>query len=82
MILSESILLCLIGGIAGNIAGVLFLSFFNRSDLIGLGWIPAFVPAGLVLKSLALSVLLGMVSSLYPAILAIRLLPTDALRYE
>jgi len=82
MILKEAIMICLAGGVAGNIAGLLFLFLLNGMKALGVGWIPLSIPAGVALKSLALSVVLGIASSLYPAIVAIKLLPAESLRYE
>jgi putative ABC transport system permease protein len=82
MILKEAIMICLAGGVAGNIAGLLFLFLLNGMKALGVGWIPLSIPAGVALKSLALSVVLGIASSLYPAIVAVKLLPAESLRYE
>jgi len=82
MILTEAVIICLAGGIAGDVGGLLFLSVLNRMNVIGVGWMPASIPPEIVAASFALSLGLGVVSACYPAFIASKLLPVDALRYE
>jgi putative ABC transport system permease protein len=82
MILKEAVIICFAGGVAGNIGGLLFLVLLNEMKTLGVGWFPLAIPAAIVLKSLALSVVLGIAGSFYPAVVAIKLLPGEALRYE
>jgi putative ABC transport system permease protein len=82
MILGEAMIICLAGGILGNVAGFIFFSVINRINDIGLGWMPTSIPPEIVSQSLAISIGLGIICSCYPAVVASMLLPVDALRYE
>ena len=82
MILGEVMIICLAGGVIGNVAGLIFFFAISRMNDIGLGWMPTTIPAEIVAQSLAISIGLGIVCSSYPAIVASMLLPVDALRYE
>ena len=82
-IVSESVVLCLFGGILGNLLALVELWCFQVADPEGLGWlVSASVSWPVMLSSLCLSVFLGVIGSLYPAVKASRLVPADALRYE
>ncbi len=81
-ILTEAVILCLLGGVVGNIIGLVSLWCFSRTRVVGFGWIPFSIPAIIVAESIGLAVVLGIISSFYPALFASSLLPADALRYE
>jgi putative ABC transport system permease protein len=82
-ILFEAILICLAGGILGNLIGIAQLWLFNYINPEGIGWwVSLSGNVNIFLQSLGLSALLGLVSSLYPALLTSKLLPAEALRYE
>ena len=69
--------LSLLGGVAGVILGIAIANVVaTYAD-----W-PTVVTAGSILLSTGVSVAVGLVSGLYPAIRAARLNPIDALRYE
>lgn len=79
----EAVLICVAGGILGNLIGVAQLWLFDTINPEGLGWWVSFsgnIP--IFFQSLGLSALLGLISSLYPALLTSKLLPAEALRYE
>jgi ABC-type antimicrobial peptide transport system permease subunit len=58
------------------------LWLFSNSGIIGLDWATATPNPGIMFKSILLSVVLGLVCSFYPALVASRLSPVQALRYE
>lgn len=83
--LSESILLCGIGGIFGLGLGVLvskgMAQIAVRIVKIVPEW-PAVISAELAVMSVCLSMLLGVVFGLYPALKAMQMSPIEALRRE
>jgi putative ABC transport system permease protein len=72
--LSEAILLALIGGVAGVIAGVVCTAVYAHIK----GW-PTVVPPEAWAGGLAAAILIGALAGLLPAIRAARLSPTEAL---
>jgi putative ABC transport system permease protein len=77
LILAESCLVSILGGIAGLGVAVLMIS---RGDPTG-GMLPLFAfPAHDVLIGLVISIMLGLVTGVFPAIHAMRLRVADALR--
>lgn len=84
-IIAESIMVCFAGGILGAFLGMLLLwIFYHNSRALGMVWmqVPVFITLGMMLKTIGLSIILGFVSSLYPAILASKRFPIEALRSE
>jgi putative ABC transport system permease protein len=79
---AESMLICTLGGGLGILGGWLLLWGFSRSHVTGLDWSAATLPLHIVLMAMALSVLLGVISAVYPAFVASRLTPAQALRAE
>ncbi len=73
--LSESLLLSLLGGIAGTVIGVLVTSAYAISQ----HWSIVLPPVALY-GGLGAAVAIGAVAGLYPSLRAARLSPTDALR--
>jgi putative ABC transport system permease protein len=75
--LSESILICILGGICGIILGIILGSvvalFLNTAIVIPWNW---------VLIGLTSSFVIGLLAGIYPAIKALKLNPVEALRYE
>lgn len=81
MILRESLLLGILGGISG--VAVAFLLAGVMSILPGLG--EAVTPiwsSDIFIRASLVALLLGLIGGLYPAYRATKLLPTEALRYE
>jgi putative ABC transport system permease protein len=72
--LSEAILLALIGGVAGVIAGAVCTAVYAHIK----GW-PVIIPAEAWAGGLAAALLIGALAGLLPAIRAARLSPTQAL---
>ncbi|QKW39692.1 ABC transporter permease [Actinomadura sp. NAK00032] len=71
---TESLLLSLIGGLAGTVLGTLITAGYALSR----GW-PTVVPAWASLAGIASTLVIGMIAGLYPAVRASRLAPREAL---
>jgi putative ABC transport system permease protein len=81
-LLTESLLICILAGLLGNALAVLFLRFLVHSGVMGLGWVPVAVPPAVFWISMAICSFLGLISGLYPAIVASTLSPAQVLRQE
>lgn len=80
MVLSESLILTLVGGLVGIVLGEAMIKLLELSPetaSIALRFTPALIAQGLVLAAV-----LGTLGGLYPAWWASRLAPVEALRYE
>jgi putative ABC transport system permease protein len=75
--LVESLVLCLLGGIAGTLLGLLIVVLASRA----LEW-PMLFPTQALLIALGTSLAIGLVFGFFPARRAARLDPIDALREE
>ncbi|MBW1894026.1 MAG: ABC transporter permease, partial [Deltaproteobacteria bacterium] len=78
----ESIIVCLIGGIFGDILGFMFIYIFSVSNITGLDWTYAALSPTIIVYSIILALILGVVSAVHPAIVVSRLSPAQAIRYE
>jgi len=79
MILGESILVCLFGGVLGTILGIAILRIFaNALSSFGADRISA----DSLIQAFVTVFVLGILGGLYPAWRASRLTPVEALRYE
>lgn len=73
--LLESSVICLIGGLIGLIAALLFSLMLNQ-------FFPTSIQWSVVVIAILISLLTGIVSGLAPAYTAAKMNPVDALRYE
>jgi putative ABC transport system permease protein len=82
-IIWESLIICFIGGLVGNLMSLALLWGLQFVHPAGV-WVWASVSGvpRIILISMGISLLLGLLSSLYPAFLSTRLLPAEALRHE
>lgn len=81
LILGESLVFALLGGLAGTVLGVAGVHLMRGSGTALSAYGGEFTPQ-LFLQAYATVVVLGLVGGLYPAWWASRLLPLEALRYE
>jgi ABC-type antimicrobial peptide transport system permease subunit len=81
LILGESLVLALMGGLIGIVLGVALVSLVSGSAGF-LGMAGSHFSPDLFLRALFVVVILGLVGGAYPAWWASRLLPLEALRYE
>lgn len=81
MILGESILVCLAGGLLGILQGWLLLKGLSQITVL-MGTQTGTLSPALVLQAIGVVLTLGLVGGLYPAWRASQLQPVEALRYE
>ena len=81
MILGESMLVCLAGGMLGILLGWLLLNGLSRVTVL-MGTHTGNISPVLIGQALLVVLVLGLVGGLYPAWRALRLPPVEALRYE
>ncbi|MFC1922463.1 FtsX-like permease family protein [Chloroflexota bacterium] len=81
MIISESLLVSILGGVLGVFFGWLVLmAFSNAAGFFGAS--VTNINAGILIQAFATVLILGLIGGLYPAWRASRLQPVEALRYE
>lgn len=80
MIIGESIVITLFAGVVGSIVGVIVVELFTSLNLLG-GMTPVYT-IDIFVQAFAIAIVVGILGGLYPAIKAIKLPPTEALRYE
>jgi putative ABC transport system permease protein len=79
-LIAESIIVCILGGMVGLFGGWALLWGFGQSHITGLDWSAGTLSPGIIAWAMALSFGLGLISSVYPAWVASRLTPAQALR--
>ena len=79
MILGESIVITIISGIIGSVLGfiavILLFKYLGNDEEI-------YYNIYIFIKAFTVALLVGIIGGLYPAIKAVKLPPTEALRYE
>lgn len=75
--LIEAVVICQVGGVLGIIFGIVIGNLV--ANLVGSGFI---IPWAWMLLGIALCVLVGLISGIYPAYKAAKLDPIESLRYE
>ncbi len=81
MILMESILLSVGGGIVGTAGGLATIKLLSYIPTVN-GIVQQAISADIVAKGFAIAIVVGLVGAAYPAYRGSRLLPTEALRHE
>jgi ABC-type antimicrobial peptide transport system permease subunit len=81
MILRESVLLGLLGGVVGIAIAFAMIELMKLNAALG-SWIEPVWSWDIFARALLLSLFLGAIGGLYPAYRATRLSPVEALRYE
>jgi putative ABC transport system permease protein len=81
LIVSESLLLCLLATVAGVAAGVAITRAVMLVPAVGSFLVPAYPPA-IFVRALVIAVGVALVGALYPVLRAVRLSPMEALRHE
>jgi len=81
MILIESFLLSLCGGVLGTLGAVLLTRALGRHPAVA-GLVSTEIPPGVIGMGVLCGVLVGLLGAAYPAYRGAQLLPTEALRHE
>ena len=77
MIVGESLVITIVSAIIGSLIG--FVAFTLLGPQIGIS--PLFTPK-IFIQAFAIAIIVGIIGGVYPAIKAVQLPPTEALRYE
>lgn len=81
MILLESVLLSIGGGIFGTLGGVTLTWVLSRQPAVN-GAISGTVSPEVIIQGFVIAIVVGLIGAAYPAYRGARLLPTEALRHE
>ena len=77
MIVGESLVITIVSAIIGSLIGFLACTFMGPQ----IGIEPLFTPK-IFIQAFSIAIVVGIIGGLYPAIKAVKLPPTEALRYE
>ena len=77
MIVGESLVITIVSAIIGSLIGFLACTLFGPQ----MGIEPLFTPK-IFIQAFAIAIVVGIIGGIYPAIKAVKLPPTEALRYE
>jgi putative ABC transport system permease protein len=81
MILMESVLLSIGGGVVGTLCGIGLIKLLSRLPTVN-GIVQAAISVQIVVLGFAIAIIVGLVGAAFPAYRGSRLLPTEALRHE
>ncbi len=81
MILVESVLLSLTGGVVGTLGAVVLTPVLGRHPAVA-GLIDAHIPNSTIGLGIVMALVVGLLGAAYPAYRGAQLLPTEALRHE
>jgi ABC-type antimicrobial peptide transport system permease subunit len=81
LILRESLLLGVVGGVCGILLGMGFVLALQRIPFVG-GMLEPHYGPGLLVQAMIIALSAGVIGGLYPAWRATRMLPVEALRHE
>jgi putative ABC transport system permease protein len=81
MILVESLLLSIAGGVLGTLIAVVLTRIVSAMPAVG-GMLEAYLPPWVILLGLGIALVVGLLGAAYPAYRGAQLLPTEALRHE
>ncbi len=77
MIVGESVVITIVSAIIGSVIGYLVCTLLSPQ----IGITPLFTPK-IFIQAFVIAIIVGVIGGLYPAIKAVKLPPTEALRYE
>jgi putative ABC transport system permease protein len=82
MLFAESLLLCTLGTLLGNVFALVLLRVLNGLESVGFGWIPTRFAWSLAAGSLGMALSIALVSLVWPTVVLYRMQPLAALRHE
>ena len=80
MIIGESIVITIVAGIIGSIAGIIGVELIVLSNIMPL--LTPIYTVNIFVQAFSIALFVGIIGGIYPALKAVKLPPTEALRYE